>query len=696
MSFSIEIRNSMKTFLTVTLILFTLLNSYSQEKKPFTIYEYLKLKKVVESTLSPDGKQLAFSINVNREMKDGKGNDYRELYLRDMDSGEIRSILTGKNYFSSIQWTSDSKQIGCISKFNNILKNQVFLIDIETGSHKQLTEIPEGINQYVLHPGGNGIAFTSIPKEAAKDDYKAIGFDAEVFEEDIIDIKLYYQNNGITKVLNSSGSVFDFQWSPDGKMIAAQIAPLNLVDHKYMYKKIYFIDMDTGVITLGADTPGKLSQMSWSPNGKQLAFIAGVDSSDPVSGSLFSINVPNEKPWEEIQNHTINFEGSVTNVIWKDNKTMIFSAEESVDVTINELKQGDDSWKKISTEPGIIFKKFNIHENQLVMVANTSAHPDEAYLFDLREYQFQRLTNLNPWLENYSLAQQEKISYEARDGLIIEGVLQYPIGYQPGNRYPLICVIHGGPESCMSNGWVTSYSKWGNIAANQGYFVFMPNYRASSGRGVAYSKMDQMDLGDEEFLDVIDGIEYLSDKGFIDKSKVGIGGGSYGGYFSALAATKYSDHFAVAIPFVGVTNQLSKVNLTDIPNEIYQVHWKIWPNENPELYYDRSPVKYSSNNKTATLILHGKEDTRVHPSQSLELYRQLKLHGKAPVRLVWYPGEGHGNKNKQAQLDFNLRTMRWYNYYLKGEGDPQELPEKEINYQLEKLGDTNLDTKSSP
>ena len=96
------------------------------------------------------------------------------------------------------------------------------------------------------------------------------------------------------------------------------------------------------------------------------------------------------------------------------------------------------------------------------------------------------------------------------------------------------------------------------------------------------------------------------------------------------------------------------------------------------------------------MILHGKEDTRVHPSQSLELYRQLKLHGNAPVRLVWYPGEGHGNKNTQSQLDFNLRTMRWFDHYLKGEGNQKELPPLEVSYQLEKLSDTSLDTKPNP
>jgi dipeptidyl aminopeptidase/acylaminoacyl peptidase len=191
-----------------------------------------------------------------------------------------------------------------------------------------------------------------------------------------------------------------------------------------------------------------------------------------------------------------------------------------------------------------------------------------------------------------------------------------------------------------------------------------------------------MDLGDEEFLDVIDGIDYLDGLGLIDKARVGMGGGSYGGYFSALAATRYSEYFAASVVFVGVSNQISKFNSTDIPYEDYYVHWRIWPEENIELVYDRSPVKYARDNRTPTLILHGKEDPRVNPTQSLELYRQLKLHGKAPVRLVWYPGEGHGNRYSPAQLDYSLRTMAWFNYYLKGDNDRSQKPPMEVDYGL--------------
>jgi dipeptidyl aminopeptidase/acylaminoacyl peptidase len=117
--------------------------------------------------------------------------------------------------------------------------------------------------------------------------------------------------------------------------------------------------------------------------------------------------------------------------------------------------------------------------------------------------------------------------------------------------------------------------------------------------------------------------------------------------------------------------------------EDYLVHWKIWTDENVQLVWDRSPIAHIRNAKTPTLICHGKDDPRVHPSQSLELYRSMKNRGSAPVRLVWYPGEGHGNANRTSRLDYALRTMAWFDHFLvKGAKD---LPPAEIDYDEEAL-----------
>ncbi len=678
----------MKKILLIGAVLLIHIQLHGQQNDPFTIYDYFRLKTVVDIAPSPDGKYLAFTVNRNRAMEEGKGNDYRELHVKNLESGEETALLTEKHYLTSLSWTPDSKTITFLAKFDKAVKNQVFGMDIGSKEYRQMTNIPNGIRQYAWHPAGKGIAFTSTqqisnPNEELED----IGFDAEVFEENIPAINLFWQNeNRITK-LNTRGTVFDFAWSPAGERIAAQVAPLNLVDHRYMFKDIYLIDVEAGTMELWVDIPGKLGHMAWSPDGKRIAFNAGVDISDPVDGSLFAAETDESHEWLDIRNYTDGFEGSVTHVDWIDKKTMIFAAEESVDATLSRIRVNRKNRDLLTGGDAPVFTSFEKAGNRLFLIADRATHPNEAYSFDPETQAFTRETGTNLWLEERAFGRQEKVSYQARDGLRIDGVLIFPVDYEEGRRYPLICVIHGGPESAILNGWSTSYSRWGQIAAGQDYFVFMPNYRASSGRGVEFSKMDQADLGDEEFLDVIDGINHLDGLEYIDKSKVGIGGGSYGGYFSALGATQYSEHFAAAVPFVAVTNQLSKVNLTDIPYEIYYVHWTMWPNEDPMLFYDRSPVKYSSGSNTPTLILHGKEDTRVHPSQALELYRQLKLHGNAPVRLVWYPGEGHGNRNNQAQLDFNLRTMRWFNHYLKGEGDPSQLPPDHLDYRLEKLYD---------
>ena len=118
---------------------------------------------------------------------------------------------------------------------------------------------------------------------------------------------------------------------------------------------------------------------------------------------------------------------------------------------------------------------------------------------------------------------------------------------------------------------------------------------------------------------------------------------------------------------------------TDIPYEDYLVHWGVWIHENEDLVWERSPVRYVNGSTTPTLILGGKNDTRVHPSQSLELYRGLKLHSNAPVRYVRYPGEGHGNRKNTLRLDYSLRTMRWFEYYLKGDNPKKEMPPKYLD-----------------
>jgi dipeptidyl aminopeptidase/acylaminoacyl peptidase len=203
------------------------------------------------------------------------------------------------------------------------------------------------------------------------------------------------------------------------------------------------------------------------------------------------------------------------------------------------------------------------------------------------------------------------------------------------------------------------------LLATRGYVVLEPNYRGSSGRGVAFGKADQKDLGGKEFDDVLAGIDHLVAQGLVDGSRVGMGGWSYGGYFSGLAATRHSKRFRAAMVGAAITNWISFTGTTEIEHENSLVHWDLWPYEHHALAWERSPMAHTQGSTTATLVVHGKDDTRVPPGQAKELYRALR-HAGAQTELVLYPREGHGLQERAHQIDFAKRFLDWFDAHVKG------------------------------
>jgi dipeptidyl aminopeptidase/acylaminoacyl peptidase len=196
--------------------------------------------------------------------------------------------------------------------------------------------------------------------------------------------------------------------------------------------------------------------------------------------------------------------------------------------------------------------------------------------------------------------------------------------------------------------------------------VWYPNYRSSTGRGVAFAKADHGDLMGTEFEDHLDAIDHFVERGWVDAARVGVGGGSYGGYTSAWAATRHSERFAAAVSFVPIAHVATKWLTTDIPWEYFFVHYEEhWPHEQWEYLAERSPLTYAPQCRTPLLVLGGTNDTRVHPSQPFMLYRAVETSTETPVRYVQYPGEGHGNRTNVFRYDYALRALRWFDHYLR-------------------------------
>ncbi len=672
-------KNTRKAFMAVLLsVLFIISSKSSFAGEGFTPENLFELNTVIEVAPSPDNNYIAYTLLVPRPFTHSAGGDYRELYLYDVKKDEIIPFITGSKTVFNIGWAPDGKTITFRANFSDLPGVQVYGISISGGMYFPITEHTSSVLGYE-YIDNNTLAIVSLESEdPLRSELRSRGWDIEVYEEEYRHRLLYRYdiNTHETKQLTEGVTVFDFTLSPDKKWAAAAIAPRNLVDDSYMFKDIYLVNMETGETKLLIEIPGKLANMAWSPDCSKLAFRAASKLEDSVDGSLFVVDIPNEKTFDELRNYVDGMELSVIDFAWKDNRTLLYAAEEGVDIVLSEQRIDRQNREVVLEPEKVVFRRFAFNNGKAFFAGNTSQHPGEVFSYNLRRKSLERLTNHNEWLDDIKLGKQKKHVYYARDGKDIQGVLVYPLNYEEGQSYPMIVYIHGGPEAAVQNGWVTAYSIWGQVAAARDYFVFMPNYRASSGRGVDFTMAGYGDLVGVEFDDVLDGIDDLIERGYVDPDRVGMGGGSYGGYFSAWAATKHTERFAASVCFVGISNQISKRNTTDIPWEDYYVHWGYWTHEDYKDVYSRSPIKYAHQSKTPTLVLHGTDDPRVHPGQGLELYRSLKLHGQAPVRLIWYNGEGHGNRRNVHRLDYLIRTMEWFDYYLRLDKPKDKMPDK--------------------
>ena len=648
-----------------------------------TEQDVANLKSVASSAVSPDGKHVAYGLSIQRDLSnDESGPAYVELHIVD-DQGNDRAFITGEVSISSIAWTPDGNAISYLAKRRNDKKAAVYQIPLSGGESKKVAAYESTISAYAWRPDGKRIAF--MAKEAEDKEEKELrdkGFNAEIYEEQVEPTRIFIADvddeDSEPRMLETAGSASGLSYSPDGSKLVAAFAPTGKIDDFYMYRRIRVVDAESGADLASVKNPGKLGPIKWSPNGEFIAICSGEDINDPSQGRLTVVSAAGGTPKDIMPEYTPN----ILHIHWTSDNTIAFLAEDSCGRAVGQVnRDGTDQKINAKTYETPIFLSMSASNDSSTFAfhGSTEKHPNEVFIY--REGQLKRLTHhSSELLKNKKLAKQEVISWTSRDGKTrVDGVLLYPVDFQEGQKYPMIVMVHGGPEASVPHGWNTRYSDPGQVAAGRGFFVFYPNYRGSTGRGVAFAKDHQSDYGGKEFNDVIDGVDSLITMGFVDKDRVGITGGSYGGFATAWCSTFHSDRFAAGVMFVGISNQISKSGTTDIPDEMYHVHarkriWDDW-----QFFLKRSPIYYVEKCETPLLITHGKNDTRVHPSQSMELYRNLKILEK-PVRLVFYPGEGHGNRKSAARYDYNLRMMRWMQHYLKEGAD--EMPPHKLDYAL--------------
>ncbi len=664
----------------LTLILAVALTSSPLFGETVTPNDIARLRTVVSSSVSPNGEHIAYVVNRQRKpLEDEDGAAWRELYLLSPE-GSSRPFVFGKRRVSRVSWTPDGKEITFLAKRDDDESASLYAIPVDGGEARRVFGHDTAINDYSFSPDGRRLAFLAKKKtEKSLEELRKKGFKQEIFEEDVEPVRVWVvalgEEDSEPTLLETPGSASILQWAPKGDRLVVGLQPLNLVDQSYTERKLHVFDVASGEMVTRFENPGKLATVLWSPDGERIAMRSAEDAHDPSAGRLAVVAAAGG-PLKYLL--PVGFKGDVVDFAWQNSSSLLAIVAEGTERSVYEISLDGTMRRRVGPGQGCWSSLELARDGEtLALLGDTPSHPAELFRGTLAGG-VEKATRSNPWFEGRALARQEVVRYQARDGETIEGIFTYPLMAPKGQRHPLIVHAHGGPESHFCNGWMTSYNSPGQIAAARGFAVFAPNYRGSTGRGVAFAKEHQGDPAGKEFNDIIDGIDALVERGLVDGDKVGIVGGSYGGFAAAWGATYFSERYAAAVMFVGISNHISKSGTTDIPEEIYYVHQRkrIW--EDWQLFLERSPIYHVEKSRTATLILGGTEDTRVHPGQSLELYRALKTLGKAPVRYVRYPGEKHGNTKAAARYDYSLRMLRWFEHYLQGRD--KELPDAEIDY----------------
>ena len=665
----------MRRVLSVLLLAF-LVASPLTAQRDLTPLDVVTMKSVAGVFPSPDGHRIAFTRSEPRRPADPPGAAYTTLSLVDAD-GE-RVLVAGAANVGGVEWWPDGSALTFVERREGDAGRQLYALSMQGGDPTRVFTTDLSIGVFRWRPrGGTAVAFTaSAPVPAARAAARARGFTQTVVDEDWSPTNLYVWTpaDGVRQ-LQVPGSVFDLAWSQDGALLAVALAPRPLTDDSYMFKRIHVVDAATGAVRKLVDNPGKLGAFVWSPDGMRIAYVSAADARDPHAGMLYLADVSTGV----VTSLTEGFEGMVHDLQWRDPGRIRAVVSRGVDSHVADLDVRTRQWTDL---PGMDMRIESAVTAVTAVAAVVSGptHPSEVYT--LEGGTWTRRTNSNPWLDGVALTRQAVHRFTASDGVTIEGVLLYPRDFHDGTRYPLVIVAHGGPESHYGNQWVTTYNEWGQLLSREQYFVWYPNYRSSTGRGVAFAKADHGDPMGREFQDHLDAIDDFVGRGWVDRARVGIGGGSYGGYTAAWAATRHTEHFAAAVGFVPITWVPGLVLSSDIPWEFHFVHYEEqWPHQAWNFMQDRSPLTYAPNTRTPLLIAGGTSDPRVHPSQPFMLYRAVETSTDTPVRYVQYPGEGHGNRTNVFRYDFTLRTLRWFRHYLRpGDHRGDAPPPMDVEY----------------
>lgn len=426
--------------------------------EPLSAADLLGLKSCSEVQLNPDGSEVLYSLSTPRGPNENPGSAHSIYYRMKISDKSQVPLFDGEIKGSSPLWSPDGKYIGFLYSKDGEAR-QVWAMPAGGGKWIKLTNAPAGVSSFRWQPGKKGVAYLSGTPESPKEkELKDRGYGFIYYEENLKDNHLYissfddnWEQTSLWQV-TEAGNVWDFEFNRQGTSIAVTISPLNLIDHRYMFRKIHVIDLKSGDMKVVSKNEGKLGNYAFSPDGKHLAYAATLHLNDHEASQAYVTNLQTGV----VKNLTPDkFRGHISWVNWKDNSNLIYMSGEGVYPKLSQVpaKGGNRKVLLDASRNGIIFStpQFSEDLEHFVFTGATPSDRSNIYHWDGKSKKISQLTDINPILKSRTLGKQEVIQYNARDGQEIEGLVIHPVGYMSGNSYPLIVYVHGGPESHHTN-----------------------------------------------------------------------------------------------------------------------------------------------------------------------------------------------------------------------------------------------------
>jgi len=604
--------------------------------RPAPIDDLYYTRSVFGAAWSPDGQQIVFTTDIS-----SRPNLWK---VRASGGWPIQLVQSDDRQYSAV-WSPDGRWIVYQQDRAGNELWDLYAIPSDGGEPLNLTSTP-AIREQDPHWSHDGrtIAFAYKPKDGTQYDIALLD----------------WSTRKVHKLTNEQQPGYSWNvvaWSSDDKTIYA-----DRVNPPFTDADIYRIDVASGKLENLTPHQGTIRYLasSLSPEGGTILL-----SSDAKGGymNIALLDVASKKvTW-------------VTDLKWEaysgnfspDGKRYSFTVNEDGLTDAYLSDRATNHAEKLDVPHGLNYFSGNPNEfapqsDRVIVSHEASNQPGDLWVYNVNRRQAEQLTfSAIASLRAIPLPPSQIVHYKSFDGKIISALLWVPFNLKRDESNAAVVLPHGGPTGQMVDYWNTDVA----ALASRGYICVAPNPRGSTGYGLDFQKANFQDLGGGDLKDEIAGVEFLKATGYVDPKKIGIYGGSYGGFMTLMAVGKTPEIWAAAVELYGIINWSTMLKSSDPSLNEYLKALLGDPEQNRKIYDEDSPITYIRSEKAPLLVLQGDNDPRVPKEEAQQVVVILKKEGRV-VDVHYYPNEGHGFVKRENQIDAIRRTIAWFDQYLMG------------------------------